>query len=63
MTVTYDNLSPDHADKVYLLVYDDRALHQLFDSGSSSYDFTGDTQFALGTLVVVEGMSMAVNVC
>lgn len=40
MTVTYDNETPDHDKDVYLLAYDDDSLHTLFDSKSSSYDFS-----------------------
>jgi len=40
MTATYDNETPDHDKDIHLLAYDDDSLHTLFDSKSSSYDFT-----------------------
>ena len=51
MTVTYDNETPDHDKDVYLLAYDDDSLHTLFDSKSSSYDFSGDVHIGCGVTV------------
>ena len=46
MKVTYDNETPDLDKNIYMLAYDDDSLHTLFDSKSSSYDFTGDVNIS-----------------